>query len=89
MTMPHGRRWRESESRWIEINARNQTTDPLFPWDLSLLVCGKRVRVYEWLPDPVLCAGCKRDIMKQEEAAQGPTIETERPKVKLTTGGAP
>ena len=57
---------------------------------LPCAMCGKRVGVYEWLPSPVLCAGCKRDIEKQESAMKGPHDDTKaRPEVKLTTGGAP
>ena len=30
----------------------------------------KHVRVYEWLPEAVLCASCQRSIVKQERAAE-------------------
>lgn len=34
--------------------------------------CGKRVRVYDWLPPQVLCAKCTRDVARQETEAQEP-----------------
>lgn len=32
--------------------------------------CGKRVRVYDWLPSQVLCAKCKREVAKQEAQSE-------------------
>jgi hypothetical protein len=29
-------------------------------------LCKKRVRVYDYLPDCVLCASCKREVERQE-----------------------
>lgn len=34
--------------------------------------CGKRVRVYGWLPEAILCASCTLEIERQEKASLGP-----------------
>lgn len=33
-------------------------------------LCPKRVRVYEWLPSCVLCAGCRLEVLRQENLNQ-------------------
>ncbi len=40
-------------------------------------VCGRRVRVYDWLSECVLCAKCARDIHAAEQRAIGPDINNE------------
>ncbi len=44
------------------------------PWRLFIgtyrcAVCGTRVRVYDWLPDPVLCAQHQRDEDERNKKA--------------------
>ena len=34
--------------------------------------CGKKIRVYDWLPESVLCAACKKEIRAQEAKAESP-----------------
>jgi hypothetical protein len=34
-----------------------------------LCICGKKVRVYDWLLECVLCQQCEGEIRKQEEKA--------------------
>jgi hypothetical protein len=34
--------------------------------------CRCRVRVYDWLPECVLCRTCQRDIDRQERASEAP-----------------
>jgi len=34
--------------------------------------CGCRVRVYDWLPEAVLCRKCETKLARQEEAAREP-----------------
>jgi len=33
-------------------------------------LCPKLVRVYDWLPECVLCAACKRTVARQERKAE-------------------
>lgn len=33
-------------------------------------VCARRVRIYDWLPDSVLCAKCAARIARDEAKAQ-------------------
>lgn len=33
-------------------------------------ICGKRVRVYGWLPEAILCASCTRERDRQEACSQ-------------------
>lgn len=35
----------------------------------SCAVCNGRTRVWDWLPDPVLCVGCRRKLERQEARA--------------------
>lgn len=32
--------------------------------------CMRRIRVYDWLPDCVLCVKCRSDVERQEELAR-------------------
>lgn len=32
----------------------------------SCAVCNGRTRIWDWLPDPVLCVGCRRKLEREE-----------------------
>ena len=45
----------------------------------SCAVCNGRTRVWDWLPDPVLCVRCLRKLERQEAQAQETQGGSENP----------
>lgn len=46
------------------------TRNPDFLGSYPCAVCGRRVRIYGWLPTCVLCAQCTRETARSEATAE-------------------